>query len=314
MGVILTNNNQGGRIRVLRTTPGINQASAWIGRYVLDSYPGAVAAYSLRKLRYDYKGAIIRVRRDSDNAEQDIGFDGDGIGSRLDEKALTAFVGSANGFVTTWYDQSGNGVDQFRSISNQQPQIVTNGTIYTDNGKPALWFNGNMSMRTTISINLTSLLGEWSTFGVFRPLDFSIARLVLSSDGVLGGPLNERIGQFLRTNSSQRYDAIGFRISSPPAFVNDNGPIATSNQAIVNSIRTINTVEIFANTISNGPSSIIGTPTTMARPLDIGYRDGISFSVFQPYGYIQEIIHYPLDSTSFYQEMVQSINHHYRTF
>ena len=41
---------------------------------LLDTYPNAAVAYSLRKLRTAYTGAAIRVRRSSDNAEQDIGF------------------------------------------------------------------------------------------------------------------------------------------------------------------------------------------------------------------------------------------------
>ena len=43
------------------------------GTPLLDVYTGAAAAYSLRKLRSDYTGACLRVRRSSDSAEQDIG-------------------------------------------------------------------------------------------------------------------------------------------------------------------------------------------------------------------------------------------------
>jgi len=42
---------------------------------LLDLYPGATVAYSLRKLRTAYSGSAIRVRRSSDNTEQDFGFD-----------------------------------------------------------------------------------------------------------------------------------------------------------------------------------------------------------------------------------------------
>jgi hypothetical protein len=40
---------------------------------VLDTLPATAAAYSIRRLRSGYTGALIRVRRSSDNAEQDIG-------------------------------------------------------------------------------------------------------------------------------------------------------------------------------------------------------------------------------------------------
>jgi hypothetical protein len=313
MGVILTNNNQGGSINVLRT-PGLSEGYTRIGNYVLDAFPGAVAAYSLRKLRYNYKGPVIRVRRSSDNAELNIGFDGDGIGSRLDERALLAFVGNANGFVTMWYDQSGNGMDQTRVTANEQPQIVTNGTIYTDNGKHAIYFDGTKSFRSINTISLTSPSGEWSSFGVFNSLDFSIARLYLSSDGVSGGPNNWRIGQFLRTIPGPRYDSIGFRTDISPTNVRDFGPICQLKQTIVHSIRRLTTIESFANGETDGPTTILGTPTTDIRPLDIGYRDGVSFSIFQPFGYIQELIHYPLDSTSFYKNMVDAMNLYYKAY
>jgi hypothetical protein len=42
---------------------------------LLDLYPNAAVAYSLRKLRTAYSGSAIRVRRSVDNTEQDFGFD-----------------------------------------------------------------------------------------------------------------------------------------------------------------------------------------------------------------------------------------------
>ena len=107
---------------------------------LLDTNPGAVAAYSLRKLRYGYNGNAIRVRRSSDDTEQDIGFDSNGD---LDTTALTAFCAGTNGFVTTWYDQSTVGRNATQTTAIRQPQIVSSGNITTDGGKPALTFNGN---------------------------------------------------------------------------------------------------------------------------------------------------------------------------
>jgi len=56
---------------------------------LLDTYPNAAVAYSLRKLRTAYTGAAIRVRRSSDNAEQDINF----VGGDLDTSSMINFVG-----------------------------------------------------------------------------------------------------------------------------------------------------------------------------------------------------------------------------
>lgn len=106
---------------------------------LLDDYPNAAAAYSLRKLRSAYTGSAIRVRRASDNTEQDIGF----VDGELDTSTLTTFCSSTDGFVKTWYDQSGNGYDATQTTASAQPQIVNSGSVILENGKPALQFGGN---------------------------------------------------------------------------------------------------------------------------------------------------------------------------
>jgi len=105
----------------------------------------------LRKLRSAYTGSAIRVRR-TDLEELDIGFNSTG---ELDTSALLAFTGTGaldNGFVKTWYDQSGNAINQSQSTLIYQPQIVSSGSVLLYNGKPTLRFDGiNDSMNNLIS-------------------------------------------------------------------------------------------------------------------------------------------------------------------
>ena len=122
----------------------------------LDIYSGATVAYSVRKLRNSYTGNSIRVRRSSDNTEQDIGF----VSGNLDTASLLTFVGTGgtdNGFIKTWYDQSGNGNDATQTATASQPQIVSSGAILTLTGtgsaKPVLRFDG-----TNDWMNLTSTI------------------------------------------------------------------------------------------------------------------------------------------------------------
>lgn len=106
--------------------------------YLLDTYTGSSAAYSVRRLSSTYSGPAIRVRRVSDGAEQDISFtDGD-----LDTTLLMSFVGSSTGTIKTWYDQSGNGWDLDGFDAGRQPIIVSGGTLLTQSGKPAVKFDG----------------------------------------------------------------------------------------------------------------------------------------------------------------------------
>jgi len=102
-----------------------------VGESVLQIAPNAAAAYSLRSLTgADPK--VVRVRRDTgggagDNDEQD--FTASGISSG----ALVDFVGSGNdGFVETWYDQSGNSKDATQTTASLQPKIVNAGSLLTD--------------------------------------------------------------------------------------------------------------------------------------------------------------------------------------
>ena len=106
---------------------------------LLDTYSGAAAAYSLRLLDSTYTGSAIRVRRSSDNTEQDIGFN---VFSELDTFSLTAFAGTGDAFVKTWYDQSGSSNDTTQTTTASQPQIVSSGAVILENGKPAVSFDG----------------------------------------------------------------------------------------------------------------------------------------------------------------------------
>jgi hypothetical protein len=109
---------------------------------LLDTYTGAAAAYSVRKLSKDYTGSCMRVRRSSDEATQDIGFDSNGD---LDTSALATFVGDAYGYCTILYDQSGNGNNATQSTSSQQPMIYDRvaAAVVTENSVPAIKFDGS---------------------------------------------------------------------------------------------------------------------------------------------------------------------------
>lgn len=97
-------------------------------------------AWSTRKIRDAYAGNCIRVRRSSDDAEADIGFSG----NNLDTAALLAHTGANDGFIVTWYDQSGNTRNLTQSTAASQPKIVSSGSVITTiNSKPSLLFDGS---------------------------------------------------------------------------------------------------------------------------------------------------------------------------
>ena len=138
---------------------------------LLDTYTGAAAAYSVRKLDKDYTGYCMRIvvdsaatvgTLDSSDPEFDIGFDSNGdldtaeIVTRCNNPSGTNY----NAYVTKWYDQSGNGKDAVQTTHANMPQIASSGAVITDNGKPALYPDGSgyFTSNFTISDGFTATL------------------------------------------------------------------------------------------------------------------------------------------------------------
>jgi hypothetical protein len=90
-----------------------------------DVSTSASAAYSSRKLRDAYAGSALRLRRSSDNVEADFGF----VGAYLDEAAITTWLASSTGYVTTWYDQSGNSGRNYVQATESLQPIYTPGAV-----------------------------------------------------------------------------------------------------------------------------------------------------------------------------------------
>jgi hypothetical protein len=153
---------------------------------LLDDYPNAAAAYSLRLLRSAYTGDAIRVRRASDNTEQDIGF----VSNELDTSALTTFCSGTNGFVKTWYDQSGNGYDATQTTSAKQPQIVSSGSVLLLNNKP--FFTGVSEGGFSVSIPVDDR----------RLYNFFVGKLTSSGNTMTLSSGNDYAGLAINGNTS----------------------------------------------------------------------------------------------------------------
>jgi len=67
------------------------------------TYTDLNGGYSVRHLYDEYTGPHLRLKRSTDNAEQDFTFDKDGVSAEFE-----SWVGSATATVVKWYDQSGN--------------------------------------------------------------------------------------------------------------------------------------------------------------------------------------------------------------
>jgi len=76
------------------------------------------------------------VRRSSDDAEEDF------TAADVADGTLAAFCGAGDGFVKQWWDQSGNANHAVAAADANEPQIVDSGVVVTEEGKPAVQFDG----------------------------------------------------------------------------------------------------------------------------------------------------------------------------
>lgn len=113
-------------------------APAQSGDLILDSIPGALVAYSLRKLDKDYTGNVLTIRKDNGDT-LNVGFSGDYI----DTVAIKNHCGTGAGDscrVRRWYDQSGNARNLAQSTVSRQPLIMVNGVLMRSNGDVCIDF------------------------------------------------------------------------------------------------------------------------------------------------------------------------------
>jgi hypothetical protein len=105
-------------------------------------------AVGLRKLSPEYSGFAIHARR-ADHNERNIGFDASG---NLDVADLLAWAGGQTVYVTTLYNQNGDEANVLQVSPADQPMIVNNGVLITENGLPAIEFDGGGQFLTSAHI------------------------------------------------------------------------------------------------------------------------------------------------------------------
>jgi hypothetical protein len=104
--------------------------------YIIDSYTldtlstaartSMTGAYSVKRLLSSYSGAVVNIRRSSDNETSNFFADRFGnltTGENGSGTAYATWIGAATGFVVTWYDQSGNGRNATQATTTAQPTL-----------------------------------------------------------------------------------------------------------------------------------------------------------------------------------------------
>ena len=253
---------------------------------LLDTYPGASAAYSLRSISSTYSGNAIRVRRASDNAELDIGFSSGSV----DTSAIATHCGSNDGFVTTWYDQSGNARNATQSNSSLQPKIYdgTDGVV-TENGKPAF--------------NLTADRLGLGSFKLGDP-DFHatiVANFTFSSATGL-------FGDYVGNNDFVGWTGSKWRVRP---YGSDFGSTKPSGQSLIQVFGTqSNGVGVYSNNV------LLGSTSNASASSEFHLEDifTIGGGTWAANGTAQEYIFYPSDQTANRADIDSAINTFYSIF
>lgn len=266
---------------------------------LLDTYPGAAAAYSLRKLRTLYIGSAIRVRRSSDNTETNIGFNGVG---ELDTTALTLFLLGSTGRVVTWYDQSGNNRNASVVAANA-PLIAASGIIYTNNGKPSVYYEGSVSQRL-VTATFTSPISQPIT-------SYSVTKVIDATGGINASVIYD-------SNSTNRFVLYHGGSTEGNNLLMSNGT-AINIQPSVSATQLISVVNNTTNTnvFVNGIQKITNqnSGTNSLEGLTIGnIRVSAFYSIYDFFGWISELVFYPLNQTGNNTNIQNNINSFYTIY
>jgi len=263
---------------------------------LLDYYPGAAAAYSLRNLTGN-NISVVRVRRDNDNAEADF------TATQVSDGSLAAWVGAGNnGFVRTWYDQSGNGNDATQVTAASQPKIVSSGTLVIENGNAALNFDG--------ADDYLDFYGSFvnSTFG---PANGKTA-ICVSKDAGITGQRNRTI--FIGASTLTKFSFIcqtsalfDFSFNGYAQRVSIAFNVQQQFLAFAYQVNTQQTA--YLNSTATGTNNFGGTWNN-ADTAEISNANQNQYHN----GTIQEIILYPSDQSANRTAIEANINAHYSIY
>lgn len=267
--------------------------------YLLDSYGAAAAAYSLRKLSNTYSGNAIIVRRSNDNAELGIGFDGSG---NLDTTSLLSFCGANSGYVTTWYDQSGNSLNASQSTASFQPLIVASGVVNTQNAKPSLKTDGNDYM----SFNIGATSNPLSIFSCAKTTSIGSYQYEWSLGSAWTSAFQTYSSGYLNGNNSY------FLWQGSGVF---SGGVLSQNVFYLKTVLhlTGTTKHFF---YKNNVAQTTDNYTTNISTNGIGnlFKDGSGSNSQNFYGNCSEIIFYKSDQTSNVNNINTNINNYYAIY
>ncbi len=214
--------------------------------YLLNLYGPIWLACSFRLLQ-PLATLSFRIRRSSDNAELDIGF----VGNLADFATAQAFCGVNNGFIVTWYDQSGTLTGATQATAGLQWQIIASGqVIVNDTGFPSAFTSNNTAYyQATSSLSAT----QYSSFSVCEQINTANKALFSNSAANASARLNGNGTNTvsLTRNGTQGNSSVSLLVGPPGIiFASIFSPGTSSNYRINNTS---------SGNVTTGSAAAIGT-------------------------------------------------------
>ena len=268
---------------------------------LLDDYPGANLAFDLRKLRTAYTGNCIRVRRSTDNTEQDIGF----LNNVIDTAALSAFCGGGDGYMKTWYNQSTFTNNATQTDNASQAKIYSAGSLVTENSKAALDFYSKF-LSYNFDSRVTSTL--FTTFWVCRRYENNnngSIILGLSSNGGFYAGDNVDYGGVPFMNAG------GFVVST---LIGNStaGGVGVENVQHISYMNKKSTTEAVGQ--YNNSNNSYNTPGATLGNFDFNNIASYFGSNYGFFGKLQALINYPTDEAANRTGISDNINDYYSIY
>ena len=287
--------------------------------YLLDDYSGAAAAYSLRQLSSTYSGDAIRVRRSSDNTEQNIGF----VSNELDTASLETFCSGTDGFVAIWYDQSGSANNAANATAANQPKIVSSGSTLLRGGKPSMQFDGNDDYFNTSQNNPFTFTGGVSMIHAsYKNANaYKQYETILSANGAENGTAVKMALGYSSATAVNPTPTIATDIWQPSGIQYD-GTVGTNERQLIGFYFSnwsthrstgLSNLRLNGSDLTTKPYYDVNPTALGTNPIKIGVFDEIlGNSMFG--GEIQEIIAYASDKNSDRVGIETNINDHYSIY
>ena len=285
-------------------------------RGLLDQYGGAAAAYSLRALSSGWlAGDVVEVRRSSDSTTDSF------TASQITSGELEAFCGAGDGFVSTWYDQSGNANDATQATTTAQPKIVSAGALVTG----GLDFDG---VDDFMEIDMTGINSatNLSTFNAITPTAAAAAdtnSMVSWSMGNFNNTRSLSLNSLTGSLSGEKIN-INFDSSTIGRLGSTTYSRTSSKKSLISSFNLSSGTSLFSQGAAVSLDLSFGmTTSTPSSPSDTGYitDDIVLIGAVRgnsPAAFVaeqfQEVIFYSSDQSANRAEIEANINAAYSIY